>query len=69
MKLYPSNAECCEADETKESSVQPRRVGALGNKVKRAKRIFHRRGDQAWWHWSDQDVAWRGTGPVYPDTE
>lgn len=52
MKLWPSK-KCCGADKTFETTVisMPR-----GNppRIKRAKQIHHVKGEQRFWHWSDQ---------------
>lgn len=75
MRLFPSRFNCCGADVTKESSVsvevRGKWNGLMGKESKvlwgriRAKRIFHRRGEEYFWHWSDQvdDLA-EGYGRV-----
>jgi hypothetical protein len=57
MKLYPSKADCCDADITRETAVMY--VHPLIFPNRRAKQIHHyRERDEAhFWHWSDQDVV------------
>lgn len=59
MKFYSSGATCCEADQTVESAVVERSVQDPNlnyRQGKRAKMIWHRRGEMRFWHWSDQNV-------------
>lgn len=58
MKLFPSKP-CCGADQTAETTVTERRVHPHGGSVayKRAKMIFHVKGEMRFWHWSDQEVV------------
>lgn len=66
MKVYPSKLTCCGADKTSETAVQERMAGTWNGVMGegaivtvrrvRAKQVFHRRGEERFWHWSDQEV-------------
>lgn len=65
-RLFPSNAQCCEADLTLETAVREELRGAWNGEMGeasairfrkvRAKKIMHRRGRIYFWHWSDQEI-------------
>ena len=55
MKLWPSK-KCCNADRTFETAMLERRRGKTPQ-FKRAKQIHHIRGEERFWHWSDQTDA------------
>ena len=55
MKLYPAR-QCCGADVTMVTTVRSEWRG--NPKVLRyAKKVFHARGSERFWHWSDVEVV------------
>lgn len=54
MKLYP-HRQCCDADVTMTTTMQTRMRGNP-EVEKRAAKIHHLRGEDRFWHWSDQEV-------------
>jgi len=55
VKFYRSK-QCCGADITAETAMMSAYRGSPPQR-KRAKKIYHARGDERFWHWSDQVVV------------
>jgi hypothetical protein len=47
--------QCCGADRTFTSAMRVRKNSRTGE-IKRARMIMHIRGEERFWHWSDQEV-------------